>query len=126
MEIKATPSNLTSLISTLLIRLRNENIERDTEILNDLKSLVNYLDKISNKSLNQEALFDKSFITSNDDLNDLHDSLSEYSYERISAFKESLPDSLTAINKEKIEEIKEQLRRVAGAIISFNSNKIYG
>lgn len=127
MEIKATPNNLTNLISNLLIRLRNDQIENDSEIIKDLNSLVSYLDKISDISQSDEALYDKSFITSNEDLGALSNSISSYSSDRIEDFRKSIPIQLTELkNLEKIEIIKEHLRKVAGVILSFNSVSIHG
>lgn len=126
MELVATRNNLTNLISSLLIRLRNKKILEDDEILNDLNFLVDYLDKIANSDKKEKALYDKHFITSNDDLDELCESFANYPSENIKNFKKSIPKEITEFSsKSNLVEVKEHLRKIAGVFISFNNDYYY-
>jgi hypothetical protein len=122
MEVLATRNNLINLISSLLIRLRNKKVNKDSEIINDLNTLVDYLSKITNETGKETALYDKNFITSNDDLNELSNSIANYSSDNIRNFKKIIPKENSAFKKKNIEEVKEHLRKVAGVFISYNNS----
>jgi hypothetical protein len=122
MQIKVNINNMINLISNFLIRLRTE--DDSDNVLNDLISFVEYLEKYS--SAKDDVLFDKNFVTSKNEKGKL-DEVINPNIPEILKLKETLLEikGNPTDNEANIEVTKESLRKIVAALISLKNKPNY-